>query len=192
MLTSITPLGERARNQSWLRAVGAFTSAAVAAGATVGSALGLVGSALPGRASLLVTAMALVAAALLDAVGVPVPGPRRQVDETWIGEFRDWVYGLAFGAQLGAGAVTYVVTWGTWAVALAVMATGSAATGAGIGAAFGAGRGISLWASAIVDSPDRLLRLGQRMTALARPARAVTSIGLAFAGIGLLTWGGAP
>ena len=42
------------------------------------------------------------------------PGPRRQVNERWLDEYRGWVYGLGFGAQLGLGVTTVITSAATY------------------------------------------------------------------------------
>ena len=109
MLSSITPLGQRGRGMSWARTVVAFWIGAIAGGAIVFGLIGLVGSLL--RVPSLnpwYSMLVLLAAAGLDLLGVKAPGPHRQVDEDWLGRYRDWVVGLGFGVQLGAGFVTII------------------------------------------------------------------------------------
>ena len=185
MLTSINPLGERARQNRWIRTVLAFTIAAIATGGALGALLGWVGALLPGLPSIGAMAGVLIGAGLLDIARVPAPGPRRQVDETWIGAYRDWVYGAAYGAQLGAGFTTHIVTWGTWAVAATMLAVASPALAAGIGAGFGAGRAMSMWTTVRVERPEQLIAYGSRMAALSTPARTTTAFALAVVGVAI-------
>src|SRR4051794_16867662 len=104
MLTSITPLGQRGRGASWRRTVVAYVVASVLAGAAMGAVLGAVGGLVfeDGSASLRVAAALFGALALagsaLDLRG-RVPAIRRQVDENWLGRYRDWVVGAGFGLQ---------------------------------------------------------------------------------------------
>src|SRR5437660_11825965 len=112
MLASITPLGERGRASIWAVTVTAFALGATAGGAAIGAGAGALGGALTGavdvRARLALLAVALACAAALDARAAAAPGPRRQVNERWLDEYRGWVYGLGFGAQLGLGVTTVV------------------------------------------------------------------------------------
>lgn len=159
MLSSIHPLGERARHNRWAVTVGAFTVGALVSGATVGFVLGAAGSmtlALDRNTLLLSTALVALVAGVLDLTGVNAPGPNRQVNETWIGAFRGWVYGGGFGLELGLGFATYVVTWGVYATFLAAALTASAVAGALVGATFGIGRSLSIVAARYVDRPTRL------------------------------------
>jgi sulfite exporter TauE/SafE len=186
MLSSIHPLGERARHNNWALTVGGFTIASTVVGATVGAILGWVGALLLGSAEplalLVSTAVVAAAAGALDLARVKPPGPERQVNETWIGHYRGWVYGAAFGAELGAGMVTFVVTWGVYATYLAELLTASAARGALIGAVFGLGRSLALLLAGWVDRPSRLSEFHRRMAALGPPIRQVTGAVLALGG----------
>src|SRR5437588_7271839 len=117
MLASITPLGERGRGQRWLVTFTAYGLGATAAGALLGTGLGAAGEALgiaggSDSARLAVLAALLGLGATLD-LARRVPGPRRQVDERWLDEFRGWVYGLGFGAQMGFGIVTVITSAAT-------------------------------------------------------------------------------
>jgi sulfite exporter TauE/SafE len=187
MLSSIHPLGERARNNRWAVTVGSFLVAAVVAGGALGVALGFLGGVLFGSqaSSTLVVATGAVAmaAGLLDLIG-PAPGPRRQVNENWIGQFRGWVYGGAFGAQLGTGFVTYVVTWLVYATLVAELLTTSAWAGALVGGVFGLGRSLALLATAWVDRPSRLTSFHRVMGRIG-PATRLATAQLAVA-VGLL------
>jgi hypothetical protein len=196
MLSSIHPLGERARHNRWGITVTAMTVGSVGAAALVGFALGGLGAmAIPfagEAASLLIVGSGAVAAGVADLAKIRVPGPHRQVNETWIGPYRGWVYGGAFGVQLGAGLATYVVTWGMYAVFLAELLSGSAVAGAIIGGVFGAGRALLPLAAGWIDRPSRLTAFHQKMAAWATPAARLAGIGLAAAGIGLVLLGVAP
>jgi hypothetical protein len=172
MLTSIHPLGERARNNHWSITVTAFTLASVAVAAGIGTILGALGglfSIEPRWAGSLAAAAAILAA-VADLAGIRAPGPERQVNERWIGEFRGWVYGAGFGGQLGAGIATFVVTWGIYAVFVTEFLAGGAIAGALIGSVFGFGRAGLLIASIGIDRPSRLLSFNQALASMARPA----------------------
>jgi hypothetical protein len=132
-------------------------------------------------------AAAAIAAAMADRLKVPAPGPKRQVNERWLGSYRGWVYGAGFGAQLGTGLATHVVTWAVHATLLGAMIASSPIPGAIIGATFGLGRSVALWAGAFIDRPSRLRGFHQMMRRLAEPAALATGLGLVLAGgIGLV------
>jgi sulfite exporter TauE/SafE len=191
MLSSIHPLGERARNNRWAVTALAFTAGAVVSGAAVGLALGGAGSLLLDMTPttlLLATAVVALTAGALDLVGLKAPGPARQVNETWIGSFRGWVYGGAFGLELGLGVFTYVVTWGVYAALASALLTTSPLAGALVGATFGLGRSLSVLAAGYVDRPSRLVSFNR---ALARAGPMVrTGASTAFATLGLVAIAG--
>ncbi len=192
MLSSIHPLGERARNNRWGLTVAAFTLGAVVSGATVGLVLGAVGSVLfPVDPSVLVAGTAIVAlvAGILDLSGLRPPGPARQVNENWIGAFRGWVYGGGFGVELGLGMLTYVVTWGIYAVFLASVFTTSPLSGALVGATFGLGRSLSLIAAGFVDRPSRLTLFNRRIAQAGPMVRRGTEVTFAILGAVVLAGG---
>ena len=156
MLSSITPLGQRGRGMSWARTVVFFWIGAILAGAAVFG-----GAAAVGEASGLVNAapviglFGLAIALLLDLFRVKPLGLQRQVDENWLGSYRDWVVGFGFGAQLGSGFATIVPTWGTWAL-LVVSTMVGLPSALVVGASFGLGRSVLLVATRSSTSPGSL------------------------------------
>jgi len=174
MLASITPLGERGRQSRWAVTVGAFLLGATAAGAGAGALLGGAGGVLLGAAAGARIRLGVLAAALLVAVALDllraVPGPRRQVNERWLDEFRGWVYGLGYGAQLGLGVTTVVSSAATYVAMLAAFLAGGAAQGALVLGCFGAVRGLMPLAAAHVRRPDQLLALHARLDRWRGPA----------------------
>jgi len=181
MLSSIHPLGERSRHNRWVVTVGAFTLAAIIGGALVGTLLGLAGSlafaSVAPTTLLLATAAAALAAGVLDLARVSPPGLQRQVNESWIGYYRGWVYGGAFGFELGTGVMTYVVTWGVFATFVAELFSVSVGGGALIGGVFGLGRAVAPLLAGFIDRPSRLSAFHQRMAQLAVSVRKGAAIG---------------
>ncbi len=186
MLSSIHPLGERARHNRWGITATAFAIGSMVTAGVIGGLLGGAGALIVGAPSpvtLVILGAAVLAAGALDLAGAHAPGPHRQVNERWIGVYRGWVYGLGFGAQLGAGMATYVVTWAVWVVFAAEVMSGSAAAGAVIGLAFGAGRAIPVLAGRWIDRPSRLAGFSATMRRLAAPAFRVLAATTIVAGI---------
>ena len=180
MLASITPLGERGRRRRWGITVAAHVAGAAAGGAITGVAAGTLGWLLLRNVTndvRLTFVAALLAAGLILDAARRVPGPRRQVDESWLDRYRGWVYGLGFGFQLGAGVVTIVTASAVYVVLGAAFATASPLFGVALGAAAGALRGATLLTAARVRTPGDLVSFHQRMQALRDPARRA---GLAF------------
>ncbi len=188
MLSSIHPLGERARQNRWGGTAASFAVGAVASAATAGAVLGWVGSHLSDGAWRWWAMMAVVVVAgVADLARIRPPGPRRQVNEDWIGRYRGWVYGVGFGAQLGLGVATFVVTWGVWATILVAALSGSSLAGGLIGLAFGIGRTVPPVAAGWIDRPSRLTAFNRRMAAWSSPvARLVASILVLMGAIGLV------
>jgi sulfite exporter TauE/SafE len=193
MLSSIHPLGERGRHNNWWLTIGGFTVGAVLSGAGIGAVLGLVGQltmrGVTPSALLLATGASAVVAGVLDMSRASPPGPKRQVNETWIGAYRGWVYGGGFGLQLGAGFLTYIVTWGVFAMFLAEILSTSPATGAVVGAVFGLGRSSTLLIAGYVDRPSRLTSFNRKLAVAGPAVRNVSSLLLAASGAVILAAG---
>jgi hypothetical protein len=174
MLASITPLGEQGRRRRWGRTVTAFVIASTLGGALSGLAVGTLGWLVlrdvswDGRIAFVAALLAL--GLVLDLLG-KVPGPRRQVDESWLDRYRGWVYGAGFGFQLGAGVVTIVTSSAVYVALGAAMATASPELGAAVGAATGLLRGATILSGARLRTPDQLIRFHSRMAAWREPAR---------------------
>ncbi|MEA2369534.1 MAG: hypothetical protein QOH38_2252 [Thermoleophilaceae bacterium] len=178
MLASITPLGERARGSRWGPTVGFYLAGSTLAGAATGTLAGALGSlvwpdggALHVRAALLAAAIALGLA--LDVRGL-LPTFRRQVNEDWLREYRGWVYGAGFGAQLGLGVTTIVTTSLVYATLVAAFVSAGPAAGAAIVGLFGAARGATLLLGARVRQPADLARLHRTIDAWRPRVRAIT------------------
>jgi hypothetical protein len=181
MLASITPLGERGRHARYPLTVAFFLAGSTLAGAAVGAAAGALGGlvlgAHPGGPARVLTLSAALAAGLaLDARarGGPLPGPRRQVNEDWLTAYRSWVYGLGFGAQLGAGVTTIVNASAVYVALVAAALAATPAGGALIVGCFGAARGLSLLAGAGVRRPGDLGILQRRLSGAALGVRRTT------------------
>jgi hypothetical protein len=192
MLASITPLGERARRSNWATTTVFYLAGAVSAGGAMGVVAGLLGSVVFGGLGvgvrLVVVAVALAAGMAWEFGRGAVPGPRRQVNERWLDEYRGWIYGLGFGAQLGAGVTTIVVSSAVYTVWLAALAVAGPLPGLLIGACAGALRGATVLVGARVATPQRLVGFHRRMGSLERPVRlAGLWAQLALAGAAVLT-----
>ncbi len=186
MLASITPLGERGRGSSWVVTVIAFALGGTVAGVLAGTFAGALGSALLGglavHARLAGLAVVVAVAALVDARG-GVPGPRRQVNERWLDEYRGWIYGLGFGAQLGLGLTTVVTSAATYAALLAALLSAHAVWGAAIVGCFGALRGLTPLLAAGIRTPRQLMAFHAAMRRWRGPSRWTAVAVLAGAGV---------
>lgn len=177
MLTSISPLGERARgNRFWITAA-AYAAGSLLGGSAIGAALGALGSplvaALPDGIPYGVLAAGAVAGVVADTAR-RLPTLRRQVDERWLATYRGWVYGFGFGLQLGLGVATIVTASTTYVALLAALLTGSPLGGAAVGATFGAARAAPLLLTARVRSTEQLARLHRGISRAAAPAALAT------------------
>ncbi len=194
MLTSISPLGERARHNRWGITVGWYLAASIVAAGAVGAALGAVGAGVPlpgvARAVALVVVGATVGTAEWRRHRLPTV--HRQVNEDWLGRYRGWVYGAGFGAQLGAGVVTIVTTGAVYLMLAVELLCGSLAGGLSIGAAFGLVRAVPLLTGGRVRSPGDLVARQRRLMSWLPAAHRATviTVGLAAAAPVALLVGG--
>lgn len=178
MIASITPVGEAGRQQRWTTTAAAYGVGAAIGGTAVGGLLGLASSWLPLGVGPALAILATVAGIglLADHGWLPLPSWRRQVDERWLTTYRGWVYGLGFGAQLGAAVTTIVTSSSTYVVLAAAALSGSAAAGALIGGTFGLVRAAPVLAAGHVRTPAALRDLFRRFTDWAPPADRATRL----------------
>jgi hypothetical protein len=180
MLASITPLGERGRQARWGVTVSAFLIGATVTGAAAGAGAGAIGglvlNGVDSHARMIALALALVLAIGLDLRPGAAPGPRRQVNERWLDEFRGWVYGAGFGAQLGLGLTTVVSSAATYVAVLAAVLTGRPELGALVLGCFGAVRGLTPLLAARVKRPEQLIAMHRRLERWSGPAARVEPI----------------
>jgi cytochrome c biogenesis protein CcdA len=168
MLSSITPLGERGRNNRFAVAASFFVAGSLLGGAVVGMLAGGLGQLIvpdqPTAAAAVIVALALVGAAF-DAhlAGLRLPTVKRQVDERWLQKYRGWVYGFGFGAQLGTGLATIVSSAAVYLMIVAALLTRSLAAGTAVGVAFGLVRGASILLARRVRTPEELWRFHRRL-----------------------------
>ncbi len=169
MLSSITPLGERGRGNRWGTTVAWFVAGSALGGAVLGAVLGLAGEGLAHLLSdggrLVVLVVLAAAAAAIDTARRPgwLPGWRRQVDERWMDQYRPWVYGFGWGAQLGAGVLTIATSASTYLVLAVAVLIGSLPAGVALAATFGLVRGLTLLTGRRLTSPAALRSFHQRM-----------------------------
>jgi sulfite exporter TauE/SafE len=189
VLGSITPLGQRSRHGSWASTVASYTVFSAVAGSLVGLVAGSVGWAvdfaigIPGWVRLASLGFALSIAIAMDLHAIPVPTIYRQVNENWMPLFRGWIYGGAFGFQLGLGVVTVVTTATIYASIVAATLSSSPVEGATIGFTFGLVRALPMLSVALVRTPADLARVDEWLRKLERPAHR----GALFTQIALLT-----
>jgi MFS family permease len=164
MLSSITPFGERGRNNRFGVVAWFFIAGSLLGGGAVGLVFGAIGErVVPDRPTAIGAAIVLLAlvGAALDArvAGLRLPTIARQVDERWLQKYRGWVYGSGFGLQLGTGlAAVYLMV-------VCALLTRSLVAGAVIGAVFGAVRGASILLARRVRTHDALRQFHRRLAA---------------------------
>jgi hypothetical protein len=191
MLSTITPMGERARRYTYGGTAAWFVVGAMLGGATLGiaTAVGAAGvSALdlePTAALVVAAALALLAAASdANLGGFRLPGHTRQVNEAWLDRYRSWVYGAGFGWQIGVGVGTYIVTAAVYlTIALAAL-TGDPVAAFLVAVGFGTVRGLAVLLSRTATTPERLQALHRRFDAWSKPSRVATIAAL----VGLAAW----
>jgi MFS family permease len=185
MLSSISPLGERARSSRWWLTTTAYLLGSVLGGLAMGGLAALLGSLVPEAwrgsswtlglvAGLLVLGLALD----LRPGRLALPSWRRQVDELWLTRYRGWVYGAGFGAQLGFGLVTIITSATTYAVVLLAALAGHVGAGLVIGATFGLVRALPSLFMARVEDRAALHRVFGRIERWAHPADLVARVAL--------------
>ncbi len=183
MLSTLTPLSERARGARFATTASWFGAGAVLGGAALGglgaALAAVVHTVAPGTADVpgvrLAAAGALAAAGLVDlALARRGPlGHGRQVNERWLDQFRPWVYGAGFGVQIGCGLATYVTTAAVYLVVALGALTGSPALALSLGVAFGLVRGLAVLVGRPVRTPEALRRLHARFDALDGASRRI-------------------
>jgi hypothetical protein len=205
MLSSISPLGERARATRWGTTVTTYLLGSLFGGLALGALAAVLGALVPAnlRSSLAVTltvGVVLVLLAVLDLLASPtsarrplvrLPSWQRQVDEQWLGRYRGWVYGVGFGAQLGFGVVTIITSATVYAVVLVVVWSGALGVGLVVGGVFGLVRALPVLAARGVHEPVSARRLLARVERWARPAEHVAVASLSAAGVAVVAVGAA-
>ncbi len=175
MLSSIHPLGERARGNRWGATAAWYLLGSVAGGATVGVIAGSLGAVLLSRLDESTVTVAVVALAVLaaaaDGFSWQVPSPERQVNESWLSRYRSWVYGAGFGFELGTGVMTFIKTATIYLLWILAALTASPVHGALIGVWFGLVRGAALLTVRSVVDPAGLRSYFRRMARLAPVGR---------------------
>lgn len=170
MVSALNPMSERARGHRYALTALWYVAGAVAGGIVLGAGCA-VGALAVRRLPLTATATALLVLgcaliAFVSDAPVPswrLPGHPRQVNEQWIGTYRRWVYAAGFGAQIGTGFATYIMTAAVYLTAALAALTGRPGAAFAVGLGFGLVRGLGVLACAGVRSPDRLRVLLRRL-----------------------------
>jgi len=191
MLSSIHPFGERSRNNRFMTTAIAHVLGSTLGGLVLGVLASTVGALV--LAVVPISSTVRISLVVLAAFGATVleathrermlPTRTRQVDENWIQQYRGWVYGGGFGAELGFGISTIITTTLIHLLVLTMVLIGDPVSGGFIGALFGAVRGATVLTAARVDSPEQLRAFHHRLDQLRSHSRkgAVASLALATA-----------
>jgi MFS family permease len=194
MLSTITPLADRARGHRFGVTATWFVLGAAIGGATLGAGAAVLAAVLgsivelSAGAALVIAAGLAATAAASDSrlLGFGVPYHCRQVNELWLNRYRPWVYGVGFGWQIGVGVATFIMTAGVYLmVALAVLTTNPLAA-LGIGVVFGLTRGLAVFAAWRITTPDALNSFHRRFDRLgATTRRAMIAVEVIVAGVAI-------
>jgi hypothetical protein len=169
MLSTITPVSERAKGNSYRSTATWFIVGSGAGGATLGAVLAL---AALGVRALHPAPTALGIAALVAALiatgsdagvtGLRLPIHRRQVNERWLDQYRPWVYGGGFGWQIGTGLATYITTAAVYLMVVLAILTASPVAALAVGTGFGLLRGLAVLLNRRITDPVDLLAFHRR------------------------------
>ncbi|MGH2953074.1 MAG: hypothetical protein ACRDK9_03500 [Solirubrobacterales bacterium] len=158
MIETIGPVGHTGGRATTLAACVTFTLGALVGGMASFGLLAALGALVHGAddrvAYVLAAALALAAAAAEIRGTTIVPQVRRQLPEHWRRLMPMPVAAALYGALLGLGFITFVLTFGVFALAGIAFAVGEPAAGLAIGLAFGAGRALPIALTApVADRP---------------------------------------
>jgi hypothetical protein len=182
MLSSMTPLAERARGHRFGATVAWYVAGAIAGGATIGAAaagLAAVVDAAGVPAAGLAAAVGLAALACaahdVELGGFRLPRHSRQVDDRWFTAYRRWVYASGFGWLIGTGLATYITTACVYLTVAAAVATGDPLAAFAVCTWFGAVRGLSILAAAPLRELPAVQSLHARLDRWSAPSIAITA-----------------
>ena len=201
MLSTITPVSERSRQHRYLATASWFVLGAVVGGACLGAGAALLallvhlsGMSVGARVVVAVGGALVAVASDVDLFGFHLPRRPRQVDETWLGRYRPWVYGAGFGWQIGTGLATYVMTAAVYLVVLLAALTARPVEAFAVCVLFGLTRGLAVFVSARATSPAALRGIHRRLEALEPASRVAALTAESAAGAALVWswWGVAP
>jgi hypothetical protein len=182
MLSTLTPIGERAKGHRYGATCTWFVLGATTGGLALGGVTGLLAAAVrtvgPSPEVTASVGLAAALAALASDTGlarVRLPVHYRQVNERWLDAYRPWVYGAGFGFQIGTGVATYITTAGVYLLVVLGALGGSPVAALAVGVTFGLVRGLAVTLTRRVATPRDLREFHRRFaTRLPWAQRAVT------------------
>jgi hypothetical protein len=191
MLGSMNPLVLRARHGHWWTTATAYIVSAILGGALTGWLLGVGGeivradtNAPPWRTAVAILGACGLVGALVDS-GVHrmrVPSIKRQVDEGWRYRYRNWIYAVGYGFQIGLGFTTIVTTATVYATFIAMFLLASQPLGIAVGVWFGFTRSVSVLSVAGVRNLGQFESIQAVLTRWYVPSRILTVAGQAALG----------
>src|ERR1700741_2580906 len=156
MLSTVTPVAERARGHRYWVTASWFLVGAALGGATLGLLAAGLALFAPASAALGAVVVAIALASDARLFGFRLPGHTRQVNENWLADFRPWVYGLGFGWQIGVGLATYIMTAAVYAMVFVAALTGNPLLAFELMTLFGFVRGLAVFLGARLTDPSRV------------------------------------
>ncbi|HEX2902228.1 MAG TPA: hypothetical protein VHO01_02120 [Jatrophihabitans sp.] len=173
MVSAINPMAERARGyRYWLTAawfvLGSVAGSLALAAVAAPIAFLLSAASLPARAAAATGALLALGtlAAELRVAGLRLPRHPRQVNELWLTQYRRWLYAAGFGAQIGSGFATYIMTAANYLVVALAALTGRPLLALAVSLCFGLVRGGAVLLSARCRTAGQLRQLHRRLAGL--------------------------
>lgn len=183
MLHSITPLGERSRDRNWHITATTYMVGSVTGGVLLGSLLGGAGGVVIGEDattamyvavfSVLLVSVAVGAAMDTGWSGMRLPSPRRQVDQSWLRQYRGGICGLGYGFQLGVGISTVVVSSAIYLAVLVALLSASPVFGGAMLGTFGLVKASTILLVRHVTEPGHFCSLERQFASAEKPAARV-------------------
>jgi hypothetical protein len=193
MLTSLNPMAERSRGYRFATSAGWYISGAVIGAAVVGAVcaggawlLAQAGLSSPVRLGLGAAAALVGFASDARLFGRGLPDHPRQVNERWLLTYRRWIYAGGFGAQIGFGFATYIMTAAVYGLAVLAVLTANPSAALAIWLTFGLVRGFSILIAADLSTPQRLFARAERIDRSESASRRVLVWAQAVLGVALL------
>ncbi len=172
MLSTITPLSERARGHSYRATTTWFVVGSTVGGLTIGVVMALLAGGVralhlssPTLGSAAIGAALVAFGSDLGIGGLRLPIHHRQVNERWLDHYRPWVYGAGFGWQIGTGLATYITTAAVYLMLTLGALTTNPAVALALGTGFGALRGLAVLLTRNLSTPTELLAFHRRFAA---------------------------
>lgn len=168
MIETIGPTGHTGGLPTTLAASATFAPFAVAGAVITFGSLAVAGDAVHGAGGAIaygIAAAVALAAAFAEARGLPiVPQVRRQLPIGWRQSVPMPLAAAGYGALLGLGFTTFILSYGVWALMGISLALGEPLAGLVIGLGFGIGRALPIVALAPIADHSSGERICEAMT----------------------------